>query len=453
MKPIAHADYYTQFQTALFIAVEELGVKQAALAEACGISPGYLSKLRGWNRHSESKALIQRPHMTNTNFKAYAIPLLEVLREHDTPVHFEAGWFVQQAVDGPKQWGALALTEVEMPEATPDPLPDILPQLDGIEFPPEGELTIEWAFDFERDPAAEQKAVALLRQLSNMANNQVVIKVKLNTPRAFTPPKAAPQEDLFEKKLLRSSGVAKPLLSPEDLEKSFSRPAPLPPSRQLPALIPNTPFFNLLVHPSGISRGFEHITVRDSKNDRLIEQFCDLSQWNVLAKKGAFTFDADRKQISGSGLHHYLLSRYEYGRQPYLIHAELEFQQYARQAGNSTDQANAGFILGWNHDGPQPSYYHLLLTGEKMLLERVGAQGGDAYDDFEHLDAGVDFRIEDGVGYHFLLRVGRDSLDVVVDHRHVYHVALPEGITGQVGLRPWRAEVACRFFEVREIVL
>ena len=39
-KPIAENDYYTQFQTALYIAVEELGVKQAFLAETCGISPG-----------------------------------------------------------------------------------------------------------------------------------------------------------------------------------------------------------------------------------------------------------------------------------------------------------------------------------------------------------------------------------------------------------------------------
>lgn len=84
------------------------------------------------------------------------------------------------------------------------------------------------------------------------------------------------------------------------------------------------------------------------------------------------------------------------------------------------------------------------------MLERIGAHSGDHYSDFEHLDAGMPFEMEDGEEYQFHVQVTPEQITVFVDGIRRYQVATPPGMEGRVGIRPWRAQVTCSYFEVWE---
>lgn len=147
----------------------------------------------------------------------------------------------------------------------------------------------------------------------------------------------------------------------------------------------------------------------------------------------------------------YLLSQYSYGTQPFSLHAVLAFNHYAPYAQSDTEKANAGIILGWQNIEGRNQYYHLLLDGETMCLEQVGAMNGDHYSDFRHLHAGVPFIIEEDIQYEFWLCITSDQLVVYVDNKLLCQFPKPSGMVGRVGIRPWRATVTCSYFKIEEV--
>lgn len=427
MEPIPRNDYYSMFQTGLLIALEKLRVKQAQVADVCGISKGYLSKLKGWQVDTADGTLLSRPHVTSTNFRKYAVPLQQFL-ETEHGIVFTEGFFTHSVPgdDPPERWGCLR--PVDWPARRPLPratAPSLPSAIEGLDIPEAGELAIEWSIDFT-DPAAVQRMLEQIKRLAQQANAQLTVKVVLRKSAGEGPPLQHKTHDLRE---LRA-------------EPRFDIAA-------INRFLDANPHLEVQSSPGG--RGYtELVAVTDAGNGVQREQFCDFSDWKALYQRGNWSYHALPRRIQGSGLNQYILSRGEYGRRPFKLHAVLSFDGYARHAGHHAETANAGLILGWKNEDGRDAYYHLLLDGQTMRLEQVGAQGGDPLLDFRHLDAGVPFALEDGAEYRFLLHAGPERIAVFVDGVQHYETATPPGLQGRVGIRPWRAHVQCSYFEVWE---
>lgn len=190
---------------------------------------------------------------------------------------------------------------------------------------------------------------------------------------------------------------------------------------------------------------------KGDEGDKLkVEQFCNKSDWNKLEKIGNWKFDESDKKISGKGVYQYLLSNFNYGSKSTLINTVLMFGNYEKFANEILDNANAGIILGWTKGDEASKYYNLLLTGNKIILELVGATFGDDYREFIHLNSGAPFSLIEGVEYNFTIKISTSSIDVFIDDVFTYSVRTPEDIEGKVGLRPWRSKIECKYFEVQE---
>ena len=181
------------------------------------------------------------------------------------------------------------------------------------------------------------------------------------------------------------------------------------------------------------------------------EQFCSNEAWANLEKLGNWKFDKERQTILGKGVYQFLLSSKIYGTKPLVINAILTFKYYDKFVHNILDNANAGIIIGWRKKNETNEYYNLLFTGQSMVLEQVGSRGGDDYRDFEHLSKGVDFKIQENTEYNFLIKISGNLIDVFVDEEFKYTIKMPLDIEGKIGIRPWRSQIECSYFEVREI--
>ncbi len=175
------------------------------------------------------------------------------------------------------------------------------------------------------------------------------------------------------------------------------------------------------------------------------ELFCEPAHWDRLLKVGQWTLDSGR--ILGEGVYTYLLSERGYGNCSYLVYAKLRFERYAEFARDGSCTANAGLVFGWSEVEAVPHYFHLLLTGKRILLEEVGSRGSDEYVDFRHLNEGVPFEVLDGQELSLTVRV-QHRIDVWANNRPVYSVQRPSRLIGRVGLRPWRSRMECTYFEV-----
>lgn len=206
--------------------------------------------------------------------------------------------------------------------------------------------------------------------------------------------------------------------------------------------------FNFHITNRGMAEGMRHGLSHNVTSEG--ERFCDPLHWPLLKKMGDWVFHAENKYIEGSGIFHFLLSQREYGPRPFIITTRLQFFGYGDFSKDGPDTANAGIVLGWNSSERRTSYYHLLFTGQQILLEEVGAGGGGDYRDFRHLSPPTAFDIKDGHLYQITLHISQNLIDVFVDQRHLCALHPPNRILGKVGMRPWRAKIRCTQFEVRE---
>lgn len=184
------------------------------------------------------------------------------------------------------------------------------------------------------------------------------------------------------------------------------------------------------------------------RNDK-DESFLRRSTWLRLVKIGDWIFDPDEGRIIGAGMQAYLLSRSDYGYEPFDIYTWLEFSNF-RHTSAGTMGMNAGIVLGWVEEEQVHRYYHVLLTGREMLIERIGFNGGDDYSDFEHLTNRVTFPIELGWPVELRISVDREQLTVCSKGELLLSMDRPPGIVGRVGLRPWRSKLDCLKFNVSE---
>jgi hypothetical protein len=292
------------FQTALYIAVVVKKKKQAYIAQVCGITPGYLSKLKGWRILEGSGALVACPPVKQAHFHALARALMEQLATHDQ-IHFENGWFVE-ASSG-RKWGQLPYVSPE----TTDSLP--------------------------------------------------------SAPSASTAGRRLPR-----------------------------RPKPY---------------------------------------------------WQALEIIGDWSLDAEAHTLSGGGMYSFLLSQDAFDGPSLLLEARVCFLRFDESSQGLP--ASFGLVLGWQESPAARTYYHLLCSEGRMLLEQVGTDASDDFIDYTHLDEGVPFSLATGECHHFLVRGLGDTLLVFVDDQLVYNVAKPPGLSGRMGIRPWRSRVQCHYLGAR----
>lgn len=181
------------------------------------------------------------------------------------------------------------------------------------------------------------------------------------------------------------------------------------------------------------------------------EEFNDEEHWSHLLKIGDWMLNREENFITGSHISSYPLSQYQYGGRQFTISTKLRFYNYQRFAHDAPDTANAGIVLGWKKTSNNHSYYNLLFSGTRLLLEEVGSWGGSHYRDYRHLDAGVEFSVEEAKWYSIAILVNLPIIDVFIDDRRVYSVTAPPNLVGKVGLRPWRSRIECSHFHLTEL--
>lgn len=180
------------------------------------------------------------------------------------------------------------------------------------------------------------------------------------------------------------------------------------------------------------------------------ENFLEGETWIRLIKIGNWIFDQVNSTIIGAGMYAYLLSRQEFGEIPFVIQTKLHFSNYEQHLTHSVNKMNAGVILGWNSDKSNPRYVHIMMTGEELVVEKVGYNGGEAYRDFEHITHSVPLSVDTHDKYQITIRVGSENVEVVVNDAPKLSFPRPTGIVGRVGLRPWRSQMSCEQFSVSE---
>lgn len=170
--------------------------------------------------------------------------------------------------------------------------------------------------------------------------------------------------------------------------------------------------------------------------------------WHQLLRIGDWSRDEVTEEISGTGMHTYLLSRHEH-RSTLSLTARIKITN--AHPVNRLDAINAGIILGWTTPHNVRRYYNLLMTGDRLLLELVGGRGGDAYMDFKHIDEGVEFNLQADTEYTFSIKAQKHDLQVTVrggNQMIDYKTELPEHLQGRIGMRPWRSTMLCTQFNV-----
>ena len=180
------------------------------------------------------------------------------------------------------------------------------------------------------------------------------------------------------------------------------------------------------------------------------EVFLDRETWTRLIKIGDWIFDQANSTIFGSGMYAYLLSRQEFGMYPFIIQARLQFSNFEQHLQHSVNRMNAGLVLGWNSDKPNPRYLHIMMTGDCFVVEKVGYNGGEAYQDFEHITRPIPFIVDSGAEYLVTVRIGTERVEVIVNDQPILSFPRPTGLVGRVGLRPWRSQMSCRQFIISE---
>jgi len=170
--------------------------------------------------------------------------------------------------------------------------------------------------------------------------------------------------------------------------------------------------------------------------------------WSQLLRIGDWSRDDITEEITGTGMHSYLLSRHEH-QSTLSLTARIKISN--AHPVNKLDAINSGIVLGWTTPNNIRRYFNLLMTGDRLLLELVGGSGGDAYTDYRHVDEGVEFNLLEDTEYIFSIKAQKNDLQVVVRGGHKtleYRTKLPEPINGRVGMRPWRSTMICSQFNV-----
>lgn len=185
---------------------------------------------------------------------------------------------------------------------------------------------------------------------------------------------------------------------------------------------------------------------------QISEQFCSLNFWGKLNKVGYWEIEnielKDKCLIVGKGVYSFLLSENIYGDTAFTIRTSIRFYNYEKFREEKTDTANAGIVFGWKDNVENNQYYNLLFSGEYIVLEEIGSDGQDDYFDFRHLAKKVSFKIEEGRFYQILISLTQSVMNVFIDEKIIYSIASPRSLTGKVGIRPWRAQIECNYFEV-----
>jgi len=189
-----------------------------------------------------------------------------------------------------------------------------------------------------------------------------------------------------------------------------------------------------------------HATASFAGERSQTEEFTYPRTWRDLLKIGTWSLDESAPQITGKGTKTYLLSHNNYSA--FTILTTLRFvEQHPR---NQIDNVNAGIVFGWQTATDNPRYYHIMFTGEELVLELVGGRGGAEYGDFCHLANGGRFPIKDTTDYSIYVQLRPGKLTVKVNDTKLLETdQLPLPIDGRVGIRPWRSRIICSRFEVR----
>jgi hypothetical protein len=180
------------------------------------------------------------------------------------------------------------------------------------------------------------------------------------------------------------------------------------------------------------------------------ESFLAPSDWLGLMKIGNWIFDGDNQRIIGSTPKTFLLSQNDYGEAPFTVEATLSFSNFVTPAEKKLGM-NAGIVLGWNtrKELVVPYYYNILLTGSDLLMELNGPHASDGRR-WQHLTKPVPLPITAEVPLKFRIRVSGQRLSVDVDGKKLIDEPNLAGMTGRVGLRPWRSQLECTKFVVAE---
>ncbi len=178
------------------------------------------------------------------------------------------------------------------------------------------------------------------------------------------------------------------------------------------------------------------------------ESFNSIPHWDRLLHIGDWTRDKTTDELTGAGMHTYLLSHFEHGPSFTLT---ARFRILDPRPVSKIDAVNAGIVLGWTIFKNVRRYYNLLLTGKRLLLELVGGRGGGEYEDFFHINEGVPFALRENHEYTFSITASPGLLKVSAHGNNkptVYEVPLAEPLKGRVGMRPWRSRMVCSQFDV-----
>lgn len=190
------------------------------------------------------------------------------------------------------------------------------------------------------------------------------------------------------------------------------------------------------------------------------ENFLHKGSWENVLKFGEWQWGAsnpqDQTRIIGSGINNFVLSKNNYGVRPFFITCKLRFYDYAKFAIRGSTTANAGIVIGLD-DESIPHYYNILFTGTKISLEEVGVarKENDIRESvpgvpYRHLSLAMPFVITEGNEYSILVKVGLNTINVLIDDQEVASFETPQILDGRVGLRPWRSKIECTQFEVEE---
>lgn len=178
------------------------------------------------------------------------------------------------------------------------------------------------------------------------------------------------------------------------------------------------------------------------------EDFLKKDHWSKLIKLGDWIYDAKNSKFIGSGMNSYILSRSEYGDDDFSIRARLKFSNFGNFRSASIGEFNAGFLFGWKSEKANPQYHNILITGKQILLERIGIHGGDAYRDYEHVEAGTKFIVTEDQFYEFFITFTDKKISVLLNEKILCHFKTQGSVFGRVGLRPWRSQIECDIFEI-----
>jgi TIR domain len=180
------------------------------------------------------------------------------------------------------------------------------------------------------------------------------------------------------------------------------------------------------------------------------ESFTSEIDWENLLKVGTWTRDQGDHAIRGGGMHNYLLSARQYDA-PFVIDASITFEDL--HPTDIIDAVNAGIVFGWTTPRHERRYFNVLMNERRLLLELIGDQGGNAYEDYRHLDDGIPFSLLPHVRYDVRIQLTPTSMAAMLRSEQgqswSYTTALEESPLGRVGLRPWRSRMVCHTFSVR----